>query len=358
MGTYARGMLEASPARPTFCTVVDLHYLPRALALYRSLEEFCPSFGLHIVCMEPGVRRSVERLRLRHATAHDIGELEAADAGLRAVKDSRNRAEYCWTVKPPVCLYLLAAAITYLDSDLMFFDDPGLLLDELGDGSVLLLPHRFPSERPEWAELDGIFNGGWLTFRADGRALKALHWWRERCLEWCYDRRENGKFADQHYLDDWPERFDGVHVIEHPGAGVAPWNASTHELTRADGSLFVNGRPLVFYHYQSLRLLRAPPALRRLTLRSHGYRFTSDPVRQLWWTAPGYALSERTVELLYPPYLGRLLEALAELRAADPDFQAGLTRLTPDELRRQVARRLLPGPFHRVLRQMRLREQA
>jgi len=309
--------------------------------------------------MEAGVRSLVERLRLAYAVTHDIGELEAPDEELRAIKDRRSRAEYCWTVKPSVCLYLLEAdpsadVITYLDADLMFFHDPGTLLRELGEGSVLLLAHRFPSERPEWVELDGVFNGGWVTFRADGRAVAALRWWRDRCLEWCYDRREDGKFADQHYLDDWPERFDGVHVIEHPGAGLAPWNASVQELARADGSLLVNGWPLVFYHYQSVRLLDAPPALRRLTRRSDGYRFTSDPDPQLWWTAPGYLLPEEIVQLLYPPYLRRLSEARTQLRAVDPDFQAGVTRLTPGELRRQLARRLLRGRFQRAMTKLRM----
>src|SRR5215207_5337851 len=130
-------MPKASPSKHTFCTVVDLDYLPRAVVLYRSLEETCPSFRLHIVCMEAGVRSLVERLRLAYAVTHDIGELEAPDEELRAIKDRRSRAEYCWTVKPSVCLYLLEAdpsadVITYLDADLMFFHDPGTLLRELG----------------------------------------------------------------------------------------------------------------------------------------------------------------------------------------------------------------------------------
>jgi len=350
-------MSDANLPAPAFCTAVDLHYFPRALALYRSLEDLSREFRLHLLCMEPGVRELAERLELAHALTYDIDDVEGADPALREVRGSRSRVEYCWTVKPSLCLYLLdrepsIGPVTYLDSDLMFFDDPHLLLAELDGGSVLLLPHRFPPEHPEWTESDGIFNGGWLTFAADGRARMALQWWRERCLEWCFDRREDGKFADQHYLDDWPERFDGVRVIEHPGAGLAPWNASVHKLERCEGRLLVDGQPLVFHHYQSLRLLAAPRVLRRLTLRSHGYRFVREPARQLWWTAPGYALAEEDVDLLWRPYLKRLLQAFAEVRAVEPAFGAGLDSLQPAEVGRQLLRRLVPRPVRRALRRI------
>ena len=64
----------------------------------------------------------------------------------------------------------------------------------------------------------------------DERGIAALRWWHDRCVEWCYQRFEDGKFGDQKYLDDWPDRFAGVHVVDHPGVGLAPWNVSRHEL--------------------------------------------------------------------------------------------------------------------------------
>ena len=81
-----------------------------------------------------------------------------------------------------------------------------------------------------------IYNVQFMTFRRDARGLEALHWWRDRCIEWCYYRVEDGKLGDQKYLDDWPERFDGVHVLEHPGGGLAPWNVENYELARRNGS--------------------------------------------------------------------------------------------------------------------------
>src|SRR5215210_1583403 len=117
---------EADAIEPTFCTVVDLNYLPRALALYRSLEQTCPGFKLHILCMEAGVQPLLERLTARHAALHDIATLEGLDPELATVKDSRTGVEYCWTVKATLCRYLLENepgldVVTYVDSDLLFF---------------------------------------------------------------------------------------------------------------------------------------------------------------------------------------------------------------------------------------------
>ena len=74
------------------------------------------------------------------------------------------------------------------------------------------------------------YNVEWVTFRRDPDGLEALNWWHDRCIEWCYQRAEDGKMGDQKYLDDWLVRFERVHVVRHPGAGLAPWNVKAHRL--------------------------------------------------------------------------------------------------------------------------------
>jgi hypothetical protein len=113
-------------------------------------------------------------------------------------------------------------------------------------------PHRFP---PELACLErcGRYNVGWVSFRNDATGLSCAQWWRARCLEWCYDRLENGRYADQRYLDEWPTRFEGVRTLEHKGANLAPWNVSQYTLSYRSNAVWVDDDPLVFYHFHGLR---------------------------------------------------------------------------------------------------------
>jgi len=112
----------------TFCTLFDVNYAVRALALYRSLEATHRSFTLRMFCMDDEAKRAIDGLALPFAETVSIGALEAHDPELAAVRPGRKAVEYCWTATPAVCLYCLErdpslTEITYLDADLMFFSD-------------------------------------------------------------------------------------------------------------------------------------------------------------------------------------------------------------------------------------------
>jgi hypothetical protein len=213
----------------------------------------------------------------------------------------------------------------------------------------MIVPHRFPPWLRHWTELDGIYNGQLVMFRNDERGLAALRWWRERCLEWCYDRREDGKFADQKYLDDWPDRFPGVHVLAHPGGGLAPWNARQYALERRNGALLVEGRPLVFYHYQSLELFRRKRLLHRMASWSGAYHSIRAPTALVWGAYEGYRISPMEVELLWMPYVDRLAAAIADVRKVVPDFAACFRQLRARDIGYQLGRRLLPSSMRGFL---------
>ncbi len=318
--------------RYEFCTLFDVNYLPRGLVLYRSLERVCPDFRLRVFCMDAETERILRALALPKLAIVPLGELERHDPELLEVKPTRTQVEYCWTATPAVSLYCLETEpelteITYLDADLMFFSEPKPVFDEMGAASVLIVPHRYAPQWRAYEETSGTYNVQFMTFRRDERGLEALQWWHDRCIEWCYYRLEDGKLGDQKYLDDWPERFEGVHVLEHPGGGLAPWNAEQYRIEEQGGSVLVDGRPLVFYHYHSLKLYKGITRLRMLGLLRETYHLTRRPLPLVW--RQNYAMSAPERALVWEPYLSELGRVLLELRRREGRFDAGFLDVDP-----------------------------
>src|SRR2546423_5013861 len=243
-----------------FCTYFDRHYLPRGLTLYRSLKSHAAPFTLWVLCFDDFTYTSLEKMGLPELRTVSLEEFEQGDVSLQAARQTRTQIEYYFTCSPAWIRYVLnklpqaGDVVTYLDADLFFYSSPAPLFEELGSESILIIGHRFP-ERLKHLEKFGTYNVGFLSFRKDRYAHECLDWWREQCLEWCYDRVEDGRFADQKYLDDWPSRFQHVVVSKNKGANLAPWNWARYNVEIGEGIATVDGELLVFYHFHGLKLL-------------------------------------------------------------------------------------------------------
>ncbi|PMD88242.1 glycosyl transferase, partial [Siphonobacter sp. BAB-5405] len=184
-------------------------------------------------------------------------------------------------------------ACTYLDADLLFFSDPGVLIGEMGKASVLITEHRYSSEYDQSA-FCGIYCVQFMTFKRTPAGLRVLGWWEKACLEWCYCRFEDGKFGDQKYLDDWTTRFEGVHVLKHLGGGIAPWNSTQYNYFESNKQVWLQDSsilsPLVFYHF-------------------HDFRYCQYETFRL--TNEDYRLKKGVIALVYKPYL-RALQTAAQ----------------------------------------------
>lgn len=295
-----------------YCTSFNEAYLIRGVALYQSLERHSAQpFTLWVLCFDERSYQIIEQLNLSNFKPITLAILEADDPAMLVAKSNRTMVEYFFTCSPLFPLYLFKYEpsidqITYLDSDLFFFSDPQPIFDEMGTASILIIPHRFPPHLKHLEE-SGIYNVGLLSFRKDENALACLHWWRERCLEWCYDRREDGKFADQKYLDDWTTRFSGVHVLQHKGANLAPWNIMNYRIRKEHNRIWVDDHQLIFYHFQGLKLLS---------------RWLYDPGVYQYSTPPS-----ATRQLIYIPYIQALKTAFAFVKNSEIDVNPGYSGL-------------------------------
>jgi hypothetical protein len=237
----------------------DLNYLDRGLVLYQSMVERIGEFHLFVVAFDDETFAILEKLSLPNLTPVRLIDFE--DAQLVKVKGTRTWTEYVWTCTPSVIRYVLQTHnlpdVTYLDADLFFFGSPEMLFRELEGGSILLTKHNY-SARYDQAEKSGIYCVQYMTFRNDDNGRSALEWWRDSCIEWCYNRFVDGRFGDQKYLDDWTTRFEGVRVSQNLGAGIAPWNVQGCSFAIQDDELRFHSSQtegtVIFYHFHQLRL--------------------------------------------------------------------------------------------------------
>lgn len=316
-----------------FCTYCDQGYAARLLCLHESLLAHGEPFRLHVLCFDAATANVIAALNQPSLEAVTLEALLKAEPDYAAVRSKRTPVEFFFTTTPVFTRYCLqrhpdAESMTYLDSDLFFFGPASGVFAQQGDASVGIVPHRFPPHLAERVKY-GTYNVAWVYFRRDPAGLGCLEWWRERCLEWCHDYLDQGRFADQGYLDEFPRRFAGVRVIEHPGVNAAPWNVHGAHVTSSASGPRLNDEPLFFYHFQGIRELVPgwfEPGLRQ-------------------YQAP---LTRELRDLVYLPYLRRLAATQHQLRVRHgivPRLQS--QRLNAgtawrDRWERLKARRLLP----------------
>ena len=270
-----------------FCTLFDSYYLHKGIALYLSLERVTSDFHLYVMAFDKNSYAKLNSCGFDKMTVELLDDFETPE--LKSVKPSRNKAEYCWTAGPSVIFHFLTKygldKITYLDSDLFFLSDPHIIEEEASDSSVVITEQGISEES---AERYGRYCVQYLTFKNDKDGLGALTWWRDACIDWCFQIMEPTRYADQKYLDEFPKRWNNVYVLKNLGAGIAPWNMLKYNYT--DRSLSYHGQtwPLVFFHMHGVKVTVKDNVL------------TTESVH--------HPLNKESIRLFYEPYAALMAE--------------------------------------------------
>lgn len=266
-----------------YVTLFDNLFLPQGLALHTSMERHIRNYTLWILCVDDKAYEILTTLNLPNVRLLQLSKLETAE--LLRVKPTRSKGEYCWTLTPFAPRFVFEAdlavqRVTYIDADLWFRRNPSVIFHEFerSKKEVLITDHAYAAEYDQ-SEKSGQYCVQFMTFTRTGGEY-TRKWWEERCIEWCYARSENGKFGDQKYLDDWPDRFSKyVHVLDNKELALAPWNATR----------FPYGNS-VFFHFHELRIV-------------------SDQVLNIGF----YNLPTALIRGVYTPYLADLKNATEAL---------------------------------------------
>ena len=299
-----------------YCTFFDSGFLIQGLAMWRSLAARDQDSVLWVLALDDRAAEVLREIGGTWLRVVRLEEIEAGDEELRTAKANRSKAEYYFTLSPCWPLWLLRRRtdierVTYLDADLFFCGDPGAMFEEMdrAGASVMITRHRFPSWLKHY-EKHGIFNVGVLSFRRDEAGVGCLEAWRKDCLAWCYDRLEDGRYADQKYLDAWPERWGkALLVLEDSAVNAAPWNWVGAEWRMDEAEVVVDGRALVCFHFARFR-----------------------PICRTWWWQSGQldygVMPWRLRNALYGAYWRALDAARKEIaeRRRGFDFPERVTR--------------------------------
>ena len=301
-----------------FCTLFDRNYFYKGLAMYNSLAANCTEdFNLWILCLDGLTYELLRQMNLPHVRLITLEEFESPE--LLKVKAERNVAEYSWTCASNFMWFLLQKnsswdKLIYLDADLYFFNDPKILIAELGDKDIMITSHRY-TKKYDQAAVSGKYCVQFIIFKNNKNGLVALDWWRLACLDWCFDYLDKGRLGDQKYLDDWPTRFQGVYELEHLGGGVAPWNVQQYDFYLENNEIIGQEKntgeifPLIFYHFHSFCLL--------------------SPIKYL--PARRYDLSENVRRLICAPYFQALQNSIELVKKFSPDFNFGYKQVSVKE---------------------------
>jgi len=267
-----------------YITLFDRGFLPQGLALHASMRRHAGEFMLWVLCMDDEVKITLDALG--YATIRTLRLEDVETPELLKIKGGRSRAEYCWTLTPftPKIVFdrdPSVQRVTYVDADMFLLKSPAPIFDEFSDSgkAVQITDHAYDAEFDSSATT-GQYCVQFMTF-ARQASNPVTQWWQDRCIEWCFNRVEDGKFGDQKYLDDWPLRFPKtVHVLSQIDVLLAPWNAKRFPYSRA-----------IAWHFHGLRILRN----NRVLLHR------------------GYPVPDIVDKMIYAPYMQELKNVLASL---------------------------------------------
>jgi hypothetical protein len=251
-----------------YVTLFDSFFIPQGLALYKSLEDKTLDYTFWVLCVDDNCLSLLRRLDLPNMRLLDLNALENEE--LLKVKSIRSSKEYCWTLTPWAIQWVFESddsvgRVTYLDADTYFLNDPIPVLEEFeASGKGFMITDHAYSPDYDQTPTSGRYCVQFVPV-ARGLGEIVLHWWRDRCLEWCYERYERGMFGDQMYFEQMPSLFpELVYIASTDSRFLAPWNARYYRYTDA-----------VLYHFQGLRILSPTNVI----IQRHGYRIP-DPVIQ------------------------------------------------------------------------------
>lgn len=249
----------------TLCTLFDHNYLDKGLVLYKSLEANASNYKLYVLAMSDKCYDVLVDLDYPNLIPIKLSDFEKGNDALLEAKANRPFGRYCWTCGSSLIKYIFETFnpenCTYIDSDMYFYEDPQILLDEMlsKKASALVVGHRFSWYDKDHANITGQYCVEFNPFLNNKESRELLNHWVEQCIECCEPLNDGIHYGDQMYINNWVRDYKFVVETEQLGAGVAPWNFDqykmvSHDVTKDKYIVKCRGReyPLIFMHFENI----------------------------------------------------------------------------------------------------------
>ena len=239
-----------------YCTYVDTNYLVRFLALSSSLNIHDKEHRIFALCLDDQSALILKALNKNSVSIIHLSELEKFDAELYATRLSRNLVDYYQTATPCYMRFVFEIhpsvnQVTFLDPDIYLFSSPQPIFKEIGECSIAIIENNFSINR-NIKEATANYYVSWLTVRRSKIGFKALAWYRDKCIDWCFDRVEAKKYGDQGYLKEIVSKFPGVVKLNKPEMMLGVWNIGDFSLGNLEQIITVDSSPLISFHFQGV----------------------------------------------------------------------------------------------------------
>ncbi len=282
-----------------FVTLFNKNYLIRGLLLYESLKKHVSNFKLYIITFDKYTYNFLIKKKFKEIVPIKLESFE--DKNLLKAKKNRTLTEYFWTCSGSTILYLLKNKklkdCIYLDADIYFFSNPEDVIRSIKKNETCIITKHNYSKIYDQSKNNGIFCVQFMYFKNNKTSKKILINWRRQCLDWCFNRVEDGKFGDQKYLDEWPKLYKNkVHISNKKGAGLAPWNVNDYEIIKKKNLVAYNHKnntlnKIFFFHFHELKI-----------------------INNYFYYLGNYRIPKSTFKYIYRPYINQYYKKISEFR--------------------------------------------
>lgn len=247
----------------SYCTLFDRDYLNKGIVMLRSLLRTSKQAKIYVLAMDDKCLDVLTEEHFPRVVLISMDHFMTCE--LRQCQLDRSHAEFCWTCTAGLISYIFTEYgekfCTYVDADMYFYQCPDALVQQLADSgkSVQIIKHGFKKtlENRLLEKRAGRFCVEFNTFKNDSAGRAVLESWRKDTIRDC-SCQTAGNYGDQLYLDQWPEKYNCIHILDNEGAGVAPWNINRYRYAGTDskGIRMICDRKkqvrLFFYHFHGM----------------------------------------------------------------------------------------------------------